>query len=112
MEFAARRLTPADVAHLREQFTRWAANDARFQTLAAGNVLLTEVLPVSKDLSAIGDAGLKALDYIKDGTTPPAAWVTAQNQEIARMLKPNVEVILAAARPLKILIDGLSRGGR
>jgi hexosaminidase len=112
MEIAAKRLNPGDIAYLREQFTRWAANDERFQRLATGNVLLTEILPVSKDLSAVGDAGLKALDYLRDGTAPPATWVTAQNQEIARMLKPNVEVILAAARPLKILIDRASRGPR
>ena len=67
MEVAARRRTASDVARLREQFTIWAANDARFQALAAGNVLLTEGLPVSKDLSAAGEAGLRALDYIKDG---------------------------------------------
>lgn len=112
MEVAARRRTAADLARLREQFTLWARNDARFQALAEGNVLLSEVLPVSKDLSAAGEAGLRALDYIKEGTTPPAAWTAAQNQEIARMLNGNVEVVLAAARPLKILIDVLSRGGQ
>ena len=111
MEVAARRRTAADLARLREQFTLWAGNDARFQALAAGNVLLSEVLPVSKDLSAAGEAGLRALDYIKEGTTPPAAWTAAQNQEIARMLNGNAEVVLAAARPLKILIDAVSRGG-
>ena len=111
MEVAARRRTASDVARLREQFTLWAANDARFHALAAGNVLLAEVLPVSKDLSAAGEAGFRALDYIKEGTTPPAAWMAAQNQEIARMLNGNVEVVLAAARPLKILIDE-SRGGQ
>ena len=36
----------------------------------------------------------------------------AQTQEIARMQKPNVEVTLAAFRPVKLLLDGLRSGRR
>jgi len=94
---------------LREQFTRWAANDARFQPLAEGDILLAELRPLSKDLSALGAMGLQALDYLEGAQPAPANWVSDQSREVTRMLKPNVEVILAAARPVKLLLDQLAR---
>jgi hexosaminidase len=76
MEAAARRFVanPAtdkdDEALLRRQFETWAANDKLFQPLAENNKLLVEVKPVSKDLSALGEAGLKLMAYL---APPPAA---------------------------------------
>ena len=106
MELAARRMTPEDAAFLREQFTRWASNDARFETLIGDDGLLAELRPLSKDLSALGAAGLKILDALASGQTLPADWVTQENAEITRMQRtPIVEVRMAAARPVKILLD-------
>ena len=78
MEQAARRLVnnPAgdsdDEAMLRRQFETWAANDAFFRPLAENNKLLAEVAPLSKDLSALGEAGIKMLDYVKPHPVTPA----------------------------------------
>jgi hypothetical protein len=79
MEFAARRFVanPAgdkdDEARLRRQFETWAANDALFQPLVENNKLLAEVAPLSKDLAALGEAGIKMLDYLTPPpVTPPA----------------------------------------
>jgi hexosaminidase len=104
-----RALDLADTALLREQFTRWAANDARFQALAADNPMLTELKPLSKDLSALGVMGLRILDYLAGSTPAPAAWIAAQNAEITRIQRPNAELVLAAARPLKSLLDRLAK---
>jgi hexosaminidase len=119
LENAAARLAvdpagdAADAALLREQFTRWAANDARFQPLTEANALLVELKPLSADLSALGAAGLRVLDAWGSGATLPADWVTQQNTEVARMLKPYPsEVSLAAARVLKPLLDSLAQKGR
>lgn len=100
---------PADVADLRAQFTRWAANDARFQPLAAENALLAELKPLSKDLLALGGAGLRILDYLEGGQAAPEGWVSEQTKELARMQRPNAEVVLAAVRPVKLLLDELTR---
>ncbi len=76
LELAAKRYVAnpigdrADAAILRRQFEAWAANDALFQPLVENNKLLAEVAPLSKDLSALGDAGIKLLDYL---TPPPPA---------------------------------------
>jgi hexosaminidase len=95
----------ADVTTLREQFTRWAANDARFQPLAEGDALLTEIRPLSTDLSALGTAGLRLLDGGNGGAALPPEWLNQENTEVTRMLRPNAEVTLAAARVVKVLLD-------
>jgi hexosaminidase len=98
--------SPAEAALLRREFARWAGNDARFQELAAGNPLLAELQPLSRDLAALGNAGLKLLDAIEKGQAPDAGFVAGQTKEIARMEKPAAEVNLAATRPVKLLLKG------
>jgi hexosaminidase len=106
MELAAKRMTPGDAAFLRETFTVWAGNDAPFEAKSEGDGLLMELRPLSKDLSALGAAGLKILDARAAGQALPADWVSQENAEITRMLRPVVEVRMAAARAVKVLLDG------
>jgi hexosaminidase len=133
MQLAAARVVAnpagalADVKRLREQFAEWAANDAPFQDLAEGNALLAELKPLSKDLAAVGAAGLEALDYLTTGKAVPPDWVSARSQALARLLPQqgprrgsqrqaapavNAEVTLAAARPVKLLVDEVARKAR
>jgi hexosaminidase len=121
LELAARRFVAnpaadkADEAMLRRQFETWAANDALFQPLAQNNKLLAEVAPVSKDLSALGEAGVRMLDYLTPQPVTPATakprklsarerkaelaaqqaeraakleWLTKENAELARLAQP------------------------
>jgi hexosaminidase len=107
LEQAAGRL---DIAPLRQQFTRWAGNDARFEPLAKDNALLAEIKPLSQDLSALGAMGLRILDYLQGKRPAPRAWLSAQTKELDRMLKPRNEVVLAAVRPVKVLLEDARRG--
>jgi hexosaminidase len=109
LEQAASKL---DITLLRQQFTRWAANDARFEPLAENNALLEELKPLSRDLSALGSMGLRILTYLESHRPAPKNWLSKQSQELTRMLKPRNEVVLAGARPVKILLDELARRGR
>jgi hexosaminidase len=109
LERAASKL---DIALLREQFTRWAGNDARFQPLAKDNALLEELKPLSQDLSALGATGLRILTYLEGRRPAPKGWLSKQAQELARMSKPRNEVVLAGVRPVKVLLDDLERRGR
>jgi hexosaminidase len=107
---AARQPASAeDAALLREQFAIWAANDARFQAIAADDTLLAELKPLSADLAALGASGLRALDFLASGQAPPADWMADAAARLARLQKPSGEVLLAAARPVKVLCDELSR---
>jgi hexosaminidase len=96
----------AEAALLRREFARWAGNDGRFQEMAAENPLLAELKPVSKDLAALGTAGLTLLDALEKGQAPAASWIAEETKEISRMEKPVAEVNLAATRPVKVLLRG------
>jgi hexosaminidase len=114
LELAARSWlkNPADAEDLtllREQFGKWAANDSHFQPLAENNAILGELKPLSADLSALGVLGLKVLDYLGNKNPPPADWLASQNKEISRIQRPSAEVVLAAYRPVKLLLDELTR---
>lgn len=115
LEAAARRVVagrPAaadDLALLRGQFARWAANDARFTRLAEGNALLEEARPLSAGLAALGAAGLRALELLQSGDTPPPDWLAAETARLDRWRKPAAEVLLAAYRPVEVLIAELAR---
>jgi hexosaminidase len=109
LERAASKL---EIAQLREQFTRWAGNDARFQPLAEDNALLAELKPLSQDLSALGSAGLRMLTYLEGRRPAPKSWLSAQAKELDRMIKPRNEVVLAAVRPVRLLLDELARRER
>jgi len=95
----------AEAAMLRRAFTRWAENDARFVEWAGDNPLLTELKPLSKDLSALGTAGLALLDYLEKGTALPPGFAANWDQEIRRLARPEVEVMVAGARPVKVLLE-------
>jgi hexosaminidase len=121
MELAARRFVadPAgdkdDEAKLRRQFEAWAANDALFQPLVENNKLLAEAAPLSKGLAALGEAGIKMLDYLTPQPVTPAGvkpkklsskarkaelaaqqaaqaakadWLANENAELARLAQP------------------------
>jgi hexosaminidase len=109
LEAAAHRQSEQDVKLLRETFTTWTANDSRFRALASGNGLLQELLPLSKELAALGTTGLNILDYLSSGKTAPEDWVSAQRKELARYDRPMIEVMLAGARPVKILLESLAQ---
>jgi hexosaminidase len=94
-----------DAAFLREQFTQWAANDARFQPLAENNAFLAELKPLSNDLSLLGRAGLRLLAAIEGKQKLPADFLDRHKKEMTRLARPQAEVILAAFRPVKVLLD-------
>jgi hexosaminidase len=107
---AAERLSRGDVAMLRAQFQAWVDNDARFQAMVDGNSFLSELIPLSANLKSVGEIGLKALNYLAFPAAAPADWVAQQNAALDAMSKPVAEVILAAVRPVKVLVNAAAAG--
>ena len=100
MELAAKRLVAnpsgdsEDAAMLRREFTTWAANDALFEPMADNNKLLAEIVPLSRDLSALGTAGLKLLDVLTPPAPAPAKKLSRKEEKAAK----EAEKVAAAAR--------------
>jgi len=104
MEAAATRLGPGEIAYLREQFTSWMANGPRFELLARDNALLAEAAPLARDLANLGTAGIRLLDAAAAKQTLPADWLTSLSAELSRLMAPQAEVVLAAWRPVSVLL--------
>jgi hexosaminidase len=97
-----------DHARLRTAFTAWAQNDERLQPLIEGNSLLGELTPISKNLASLGKIGLEALESWESGKPVSERWVTQAYSELDRAGKPSAEVVLAAVRPVRILVEAIS----
>jgi hexosaminidase len=111
LELAAAKLasnptqSAVEAEMLRRAFTRWSENDARLVALGAEYPMLNELKPLSKDVSALGQAGLTLLDCLQKGAPLPAGFAATWDQELRRLARPEVEVMVAAARPVKALLD-------
>jgi hexosaminidase len=107
LEEAVHRVTaramgsPAGLAELEVRFAEWSENESRLRPPA-------ELASLSRNLSVLGLVGLRALEYLKDGSAAPEGWVSQQMQILHEIQRPNAEVILAAARPVRLLLEAVS----
>ena len=92
-------------AEIRALLTRWRDNANKFQPATVSSFLLKEVMPVSNDLSALGTAGLRALDYLESGETRPETWEAEQLALVERAKKPQAQVLLMVAPAVQALIE-------
>ncbi len=100
---------PREAGEIRLRLNQWTVNHARLRPLLASSFLLEEVDPLSDDLSKAGNIGLRALQYLESGEPAPEKWLAEQKQELQRMAAPRAELSLAAVRPVKVLLDAISR---
>lgn len=108
-DLLAHRTTPAEVSDLRAQLAAWRDNDARLQPQIQASFLLKEIAPLSQNLSALGAAGLAALDYIEHGSKPAADWLNQQRSIIAASGQPHAELLLAITPALEKLVQAAAR---
>jgi hypothetical protein len=105
----SRRLTATDIETLRLTFERWSANDARFEATVGGIGFLEDLVPLSKNLSAVGAIGLEGLRYFESGKPAPPGWIETQRRALDTCEKPTAEVVLAAVRPVRALLEALNQ---
>jgi hypothetical protein len=84
---------------------RWRDNQVALQPQFAKSLLLQEVAPISQNLSALGAAGLAALDYLDRGEAAPAAWVAAQLAMVEQAGKPKAQLLIMVAPSVGKLIQ-------
>ena len=96
---------------LRRQFSLWSQNGAQFTTLAQRSFLANEVVATSRDLSAIGNAGLHALDAIAAGAPLPIDLQTQLNTVLSEAAKPKNQLLLIPVPAVRKLVDAASQSG-
>ena len=98
-----------EAEEIRLAMSQWIANDNRLRPLLASSVLLEEAAALSENLSKTGSVGLRALQYLESGETAPPKWLTEQQLALSQMEQPRAEVVLAAVRPVKALLEAIPR---
>ncbi len=99
-------------AQIRALLTTWRDNDAKLHPLLQQSFLLLEDAPLSVDLSALGAAGLQALDYLEKSQPSPESWRTQQLARIEQAKTPKASLLLMVVAPLQQLIEASANPGR
>ncbi len=97
--------TPETKAEIRAMLTRWRDNQTKLEPLLENSFLLKETDGLSRNLSSVSAAGLRALDYLESGQQAPKEWKTEQLALIEQAKKPNAQVLLMIASPVQKLIE-------
>jgi hexosaminidase len=98
-------------ARLRARLAIWRDNDVKLQPLAQRSFLVKEVAASSQDLSALGTAGLAALDAIAKGQPTPDSWKSAQLAIVELAKKPKAQLLLIPAPSVQKLIEVAATSG-
>jgi hexosaminidase len=91
---------------IRTYLTAWRDNDAKLSPLLGQSFLLQEVAPLSASLSALGVAGLQALDNVDKSQSAPDSWRTQQLELVENAKKRQADLLLMVAAPVQQLIEG------
>jgi hexosaminidase len=94
---------PGSEVEVRALLGRWRDNQIELQPLFEKAFLVKELAPVSQNLSALGAAGLAALDYLR-GEHAPVGWVTEQLAVVEQAKKPQAQLLLVIAPSIEKLI--------
>jgi hexosaminidase len=103
--FVAGRTNPGSEPQIRTWLAGWRDNQNKLRPLAENSALLQEVVPVSQNLSALGEAGWQALDYLDRGEKAPDEWKTQQLAIVQQAFEPKAQVLLMVAPAVQKLIQ-------
>lgn len=90
---------------IRMWLTIWRNNDARLNPLLDQTYLLQEDKALSQNLSAVGAAGLQALDYLDKAQPAPDSWKAQQTAMLDQAKTRSADLLLMVAAPVQELIE-------
>lgn len=97
---------------IRRSLTAWQDNDSGLHPLLEQSFLLHEVMPLSRNLSALGAAGLQALDYLDKSEPSSESWRTQQLMPVEQAKTPTADLLLMVVAPIQQLIEASGSPGR
>jgi hexosaminidase len=99
----------AIAAELRAYLTRWSQNDAAFTSLAQKSSFVKEAAATSRDLSALGAAGLSSLDAISAAKPLSTDQQSQLNSTLTEAAKPKVQLLLVSVASVQKLVAAASQ---
>jgi len=103
--FVVGKIVPGSEAELRAELTRWQDSQTNLLPLVQSSLLMQEVAPLSQDLSALGKAGLEALDYLDRHERAPDEWKALQMTALDQARKPKAQVLLMIVPAVQKLVE-------
>ncbi|MBV9181646.1 MAG: family 20 glycosylhydrolase, partial [Acidobacteria bacterium] len=104
-ELISGQLRPGVEPEIHRMLGEWRNNAPRLRPMAENSALLREVMPLAESLSALGAAGLEALDYMDRGEKPGEAWKAEQLAQVDQAASSKAQVLLMIASPVHKLIQ-------
>lgn len=98
-------------SEVRSRLAAWRDNYARVVPLLESSFLLRETLPLARDIAELAAAGLEALDYLERGAKAPASWLRQRQPLLDRARKPQAELLILIAEPVRTLVERAAGGG-
>ena len=95
----------ATAEEIRILLTTWRDNDAKLRPLQEHSFLLRDITPLSQDLAALGESGLRALDYLEKSESSPESWRVQQLARIESAREAKADLLLMVATPVERLIE-------
>lgn len=95
----------AAAREIRTLLTAWRDNDAKLHSVLEHSFLLRDVIPLSQDLAALGESGLRALDYLERSESSSEAWRAQQLARIESAREAKADLLLMVATPVERLIE-------
>jgi hexosaminidase len=94
----------ATKATMRQWLILWRDNDAAIQPVIAASFLLQEDAALSRKLSALGSAGLQAMDYTEGNQHPANDWAAQEAAALVDASKPSAQLLLMVAPSVQRLV--------
>jgi len=99
------RMGAGDLPEIREWLMRWRDNQMRLAPMIANSALLAEDAELSKNLSAIAEVGLQALDRLQGAQPRAAGWIEEKRALLERARQPKGELILSVEPAIWKLVE-------
>jgi hexosaminidase len=93
-----------DEDKIREQLAGWRDNHDVLKPILENSPLLEEIIPLSREVAALADTGLQAMDYIQNGQEAPFPWLERAVSLLDRPDKPEYELVVKIAPAIQDLV--------
>lgn len=107
--FLSNRATEETQAQMAYLLGLWRENHAKLQPYEKGSSLLSEIVPLSQNLSTLGATGLQAMNYINSGKPAPEEWSKDSLSLVESAEKPQAQLLLMVAPPIEKLIRAAAK---
>jgi hexosaminidase len=95
----------AAAGEIRILLTAWRGNDDKLRPLLEHSFLLRAIAPLSQDLAALGESGLRALDYLEKSESSPESWRDQQLARFESAREAKADLLLVLIAPVERLIE-------